>query len=57
MTNPSERELRHTVESLDETPSDGSDTIILDETIVGTGWAGSDLEPGDTETTRREIEL
>ncbi len=57
MTNPSERELWHTVESLDESPTDGPDTIILDETIVGTGWDGSDLEPDDTETTRREIEL
>jgi hypothetical protein len=58
MTRPSERELEHDIDDLRDAPAaDDRDTVILKRTVVGTGWDGGDLEPGETETTVEEIEL
>ena len=63
MTRPSERELRNTVASLDETDDDDApERIIIETTIVGTGWDGGDselaaLDPGETRTRKKVLEL
>jgi hypothetical protein len=66
MTRPSERELRQTIESIDDGTSDDAPArIVIETTIVGTDWqppAGSDvntpdLDAGETATEQRTIEL
>lgn len=58
MTRKSRREIERELADIEGTgSSDGPDRIILTETVVGTEHEASDLEPGETETREREIEL
>lgn len=61
MTNPSERELRHALDSLDESAGD-AERIVIESTIVGTDWEPPtaddvDMATGETRTERHVIEL
>ena len=64
MTRPSKRELERALEDLYSDVDDGgTTTIVIEETIVGTGWSAedgepaSDLDAGETETRTTEVEL
>jgi hypothetical protein len=56
MRETSKRELEQAVADLNSS-GEGPDRIILTETAIGTEYDGSDLEPGETETSERVIEL
>lgn len=64
MTRPSKRELERKLEELgDGTGSDGPDTIVLEETIVGSAWSAEDgesassLDAGQTRTETTELTI
>jgi hypothetical protein len=56
MTHKSKREIERAIEDL--TAADERDTtIIFRQTVHGTEWSGGGLDPGETETTVREIHV
>ena len=61
MTRKSRRELKRAIENLDPT-GDDPETIVIEETVVGTeydreGSEDSDLESGETRIETTEIEI
>lgn len=54
----SKRNIKNRIEALEDRISDeGDTTIVLRETVHGTEWSGSELAPGETQTTVGEVEL
>jgi len=54
----SKRNIENRIEELeDQIGEEGDTTIVVRETVHGTEWSGSELAPGETETTVREVEL
>ncbi|MFW6435964.1 MAG: hypothetical protein ACOCY1_06235 [Halovenus sp.] len=53
----SRREIERALEGIDEDSEDDSITIVIRSTVVGTEYSASDLEPGETETTERVVEI
>ena len=56
----SRRELARELEEL-EAGSDGDDSgpsrVVIEDTIVGSPWPGSDLDAGEERTEREVVEL
>jgi len=57
MVRKSRREIETELDEFDVPDGTGPDSIVLTETVVGTEHEDSDLEPGETETTERVVEL
>lgn len=58
MTRPSKRELERRFDDLDGNDADNTPSVIvIEDTVVGSPWPGSDLDAGEERTTTTEIEL
>jgi len=57
MTRPSKRELERRFDDLDDTDDSTPSEVVIEDTVIGTPWPGSDLDDGEERTTTTEIEL
>ena len=58
MTRPSKRELERRFDDLDDDTDDNTPSVIvIEDTVVGSPWPGSDLDAGEERTTTTEVEL
>ena len=60
MTRPSRRELARDLEKIEtdeDSDASGPDRVVIEDTVVGSPWPGSDLDAGEERTTTTEVEL
>ena len=56
----SRRELARDLEKIetdDDSGGSGPDRVVIEDTIVGSAWPGSDLDAGEERTEREVVEL
>jgi len=50
-------DLRGRLDAVEDAVGDTDRTFVIRETVVGTGWAGGDLDPDETDTETTEVHL
>lgn len=54
----SRRELARDLEKIgDDSDDNAPDRVVIEDTILGSGWSGSDLDAGKERTEREVVEL